>query len=580
MSGPSITSWSRLEPRPRSEAIARTLAAQVRDPLWILTRQWQFGEFQGEDAASPAWVQLNARFSDITGWTPSGGAPTAYQRRAAPLEAVVESEPFSPDDATAVELGQRFEAMLLRAYADAPAALPVPVAELVRLFREAYPFGARPIDPRDRRAQAFRRVCDGRAIDGCALFLAVRNVDVPPDPAIAEAAVRDIVTTTIVAWRGWVLSVFGEPGTGAPPAWQPERLEYGIAVSAHTPDGARVTLAAHPDREGGFSWYAFDQRAVSDVDPEAAGRAITRNLLPMAVRFRGMPNTRWWQFQDRITDLGEIKPDVSELAKLVLMDFMFVHGNDWFVVPFPQEVGTLCRIDRLLVHDVFGGRTLIDRADRRADATSRTTRRWSMFTTSAPDTVEGFADYFVLAPTAGAAMMSGEALETVRFIRDEMANMVWAVESSTENGLGQPWPGRERTRREPTRAAPGAPLATTALRYRIASSVPENWIPFVPVRISPAGEVVLERAVQLGPAPGEPGAPPAIHAAGRILSPPDPYQIREEEVSRGGVTVSRIVRRARWIDGSTHLWIARRKQAGRGEGSSGLRFDQIEKPPA
>jgi hypothetical protein len=32
-------------------------------------------------------------------------------------------------------------------------------------------------------------------------------------------------------------------------------------------------------------------------------------------------------------------------------------------------------------------------------------------------------------------------------------------------------------------------------------------------------------------------------------------------------------------DGSTHLWRTRRKGAGRGEGSSGLRFDTVEQTP-
>jgi hypothetical protein len=32
---------------------------------------------------------------------------------------------------------------------------------------------------------------------------------------------------------------------------------------------------------------------------------------------------------------------------------------------------------------------------------------------------------------------------------------------------------------------------------------------------------------------------------------------------------------ARWIDGSTCVWTAFRKEVGRGEGSSALRFDQL-----
>ena len=73
MTKPSITYWSRLEPRPRSNAIARPLAAPVRDPLWFLTRQWQLGEFRGEDAGSPAFVQITMRQSALTGWRTGNG---------------------------------------------------------------------------------------------------------------------------------------------------------------------------------------------------------------------------------------------------------------------------------------------------------------------------------------------------------------------------------------------------------------------------------------------------------------------------------------------------------------------------
>jgi hypothetical protein len=50
----------------------------------------------------------------------------------------------------------------------------------------------------------------------------------------------------------------------------------------------------------------------------------------------------------------------------------------------------------------------------------------------------------------------------------------------------------------------------------------------------------------------------------------------EEEVARGGVRVVRRFEYTRWVDGKTFLWLARRKTAGAGEGSSGLRFDIVE----
>jgi hypothetical protein len=53
-------------------------------------------------------------------------------------------------------------------------------------------------------------------------------------------------------------------------------------------------------------------------------------------------------------------------------------------------------------------------------------------------------------------------------------------------------------------------------------------------------------------------------------------ELYEEEVPRAGARVRRAYRLARWTDGSTHLWLGTLKSTGRGEGSSGLRFDAME----
>ena len=58
---PAVVGWNRLEGRPRTANFERALRAEVRDALWFLTRQWQFGEFQGEDAGSPVEVRTAVR---------------------------------------------------------------------------------------------------------------------------------------------------------------------------------------------------------------------------------------------------------------------------------------------------------------------------------------------------------------------------------------------------------------------------------------------------------------------------------------------------------------------------------------
>jgi hypothetical protein len=50
----------------------------------------------------------------------------------------------------------------------------------------------------------------------------------------------------------------------------------------------------------------------------------------------------------------------------------------------------------------------------------------------------------------------------------------------------------------------------------------------------------------------------------------------EEKVPREGVRVTRSYQCTRWIDGSSRLWVGRRKGVGCGEGSSGLQFDSLD----
>src|SRR6187431_2063769 len=65
-SRPGITLWNRLEGRPRADKFDRALRAEVRDALWMLTRQWQMGEFQGDDAGSPVLAKIRMDTTRLT----------------------------------------------------------------------------------------------------------------------------------------------------------------------------------------------------------------------------------------------------------------------------------------------------------------------------------------------------------------------------------------------------------------------------------------------------------------------------------------------------------------------------------
>jgi hypothetical protein len=82
--------------------------------------------------------------------------------------------------------------------------------------------------------------------------------------------------------------------------------------------------------------------------------------------------------------------------------------------------------------------------------------------------------------------------------------------------------------------------------------------------------IQLQRA-RMPPITGAPDRKPLS----RILSVAAPYYVNEEEVPRAGKLVTRSYQRGRWLDGATVTWIGRRAAVGRGEGSSGLAFDQV-----
>ena len=55
--------------------------------------------------------------------------------------------------------------------------------------------------------------------------------------------------------------------------------------------------------------------------------------MPATVQFDGMPNTRHWTFEEGATNFGDIDPDTTDIAKLLLIEFGLVYANDWFLLP-------------------------------------------------------------------------------------------------------------------------------------------------------------------------------------------------------------------------------------------------------
>jgi hypothetical protein len=186
------------------------------------------------------------------------------------------------------------------------------------------------------------------------------------------------------------------------------------------------------------------------------------------------------------------------------------------------------------------------------------------------------SDAFFLPPILAASQHS-DPIEEVLFMRDELSNLVWAIERLAPGLSGSPIQRAEayyqRPRPEVEPAEEGEAL--DELVYRLASTTPDHWIPFLPVRIKPGEpDVRLRRAATL--LEGDGGQPRFSRPLGQLLEPGQPdFSLFEEEVPKSGLLVTRQYQYARWLDGSTFLWLSRAKGAGKGEGSAGLEFDRV-----
>jgi hypothetical protein len=567
MRKPSLTYWNRIEPSPRADSLVRGLEAAVRDPVWFLARQWQVGEFLGEDAGSPSTVSVHARLSSFTGWTAGRGDSQPFAMEA-PLESLVEAEDVTPNWLLAVELGQMLARLL-----DEEGASPSARGAFTNAYQVPQPASLSAEERRDQALVRFLRVCAGRAIDGIAAYRqAIISAPAIPAALAIQAGDEGPVAKALGHFLAWVRVTYGAIGRGDAPAWAPALLDHQVAATARTPSGELARLQASVGPYGEFDWFAFDETGRDEAASEEQ-EPIAFSLFPTNVNFSGMPNSRWWQFEDGRFNWTNVDTDRREIAKAMILDFMLVQGTDWFMIPFGQRVGSLAAVDQLLVRDVFGELTLV----RRADAGPRA--GWTMFSTATGDRPQApVTNYFILAPSALRTTLDGPDLEEVRFLRDEQANLVWAVEARTQNGIGTGWPGHERALTYPEEEIAAAATAAPLL-YRLQTNVPVHWIPFPPVQIDSAHRAVaLERAAMQRFVDG---ALVRIEPAGRILNPTNVedahiYRVNEEEVSRSGTRILRAPRRSRWLDGTTHSWTSRQRRAGMGEGSSGLRYDLVE----
>jgi hypothetical protein len=562
---PQIIAYNRLEPRARTEDFTRSLRAEVRDAMWMLTRQWQMGEFEAEDAGSAIDARLLTHETAIDRFAIKGLQGQIYSNEM-PLETIAEREKVPFTTALKVQVGHYF----LRLH-------PAPLrAAYEAAYRTAFAL------PENDEA-AYRGQTDGsnfyqavikRGIDGEKLLAAVADGTLLTKAGIAAADEAQI-TTLGMQLTAWFTRQYAQPGSNTPNAWDPQKLSYDINLAAPRMASRQYLLEAKRYGEGLLDWYSFDlaagaERITLSPEPEPEFKDQTLSFLPAAASFKGMPNPRFWEFEDRQVNFGNLNATTTDQLMLVFAELGLIYGNDWCVIPYPMKVNRLCEIKGLVVTDVFGDRTLITAAGNGAEDNWE---RWSMFNLSNSGNTGYYNKQFFL-PAALSQTLESEPVEKVNFMRDEMTNMVWAIENIIPDATGKGISGDEAADKTGVLPEP-LPDSIAGVRYLLGTSVPENWIPFLPVHKNGSNQgIYLQRASM-----PKLGAPPrdVVKAKGVLLTEvSSPYYVNEEEVPYSGTILIRTYQRTRWYHGETFIWMGRKRTTGNGEGNSNLKFDQID----
>ena len=609
---PSITGFTRLETQPTAISLKTGLQAPLADPLWMLARQWQFNEFQGEDAGTPLKLRFAVEGMAVDAFR-SGHAEDqpwqALNTGAAPIETRVEAEPVWD---THPRLRGEAGLQLLRM---------APNAAVRAALLTAYPLTLKaPTDPEaDEAGLLWHTLFDQRTVDAQALAADLLPLlDAAGKLANLPAALNgvNIATIALENWFAWLTDLVFE-GAQDNPAWQRNRLEYAFALR-----GGNVVLKADEYTDGHVDWEDFRAEAAvgADAAPAVMQQFAVAQRHPSPVRYPGMPAERYWEFEDGQVNFAGAEAGVTDLLRISVTEFALSFGNDWFVTPVRLPVGGLYRVTGFEITDSFG---VISSA---AAFKAVNNTPWTMFQMSADPNLEGLLDNTMFLPDSLDGVQEGAVLEHTLLARDEMANLAWAIEKKVQGVSGEPL---DRDREAKSLAFQqqihfAHELDSPQLAYRLATPVPANWTPLLPVRtvldLEKPLEIQLERA---GMKRFYPEASVEVFGVGGVddkytefldgldaqvnfvtrlaidanlrayvfyprgwllrkdpnapMDLNDKLVLEEEEVPRIGASLKRKFQYARSSDGKSWLWIGRSKVAGRGGAASNLRFDVAEK---
>jgi hypothetical protein len=511
-----IDLYHRLESRRGDRDLDNGFAARVHDPLWFLARQWQMGEHQGENASTPVKVDCLVSRSPIA---PIDGNPE-FDPSIVPAEALVESE---LDDWWT--MGRR-----IRVGAHLAQTVPGLAGNPAALFEDPPP-----------PYEAFAGKIDGRA--------------------------------------AWVLDVpkaaFGgdAPPQDSPDRWNSRRLSYSAKF-----DSSEGALQIDDHRGGPLDWYSAD--ATANAATGNAPQPMPLALIPTPLEYPGAPHSRFWEIENSAVDIGGYAPDTAHFATMLLVELIYSHSDDWFLLPIDVASGSIVSIRQMKVTDSFG--EVYDGSDKLPNGALKYPGL------SAPSDFSIYrcaglpVESLVVWPVAEGPLESAP-LERVQLGVDEQANVLWALERIIDS--------RQASRASllSDAAHPPYPASTPSgdltkprtYAYKPATGIETHWHPYELDWNAAGGPEYVQGgladySLQLPKPMPRPGA--KLLSAGTPEAP-KLHRISAAVMAAGGMELERRWQLSRDINGKPILWIERQRHILRAPPARNMRFDVLEEGP-
>lgn len=582
-----------VEPCIRKDDLTQALSMRVYDPLWMLSRQWQMGEFRANNAGTAVSVKCKVRQEDCS---------------EDPIEPVTEQVNPPIDLMVRVESAMHYIDMLRES--DNPEdrqQLKATIAQLRKDYKidwdssEAHILDCKDTCEAEGDLNAQRRkfvsTFRSKAFDGYQLYLDKKK----------ESSER------AKAYTQWFEEQYFPAGAdgSSNSHWQEQALNYEIDLQtgSHRFIGDRY-------QGGRLSWYTVDDATVGN---STKGVQQIIASLPTPAQYPGAPNKRLWQFEDRSVYMGNSIEQQSK-ANEMFLKFATLYSNDWMLIPLRTDIGKYIVVEEIEVKNTFGFTQKINRRSGFRDNVEPLDEPWQMFTNTKYGTSDGrhVGNGLFYAPQL-VTTIEGKPVEEVELLRDEMANMVWGVEKTVSDGCGftldeqqkavwlkgivddlyeknrkKPEPGKVTVSQNGDINRKGG--GQCAYSYTLQTHVPYNWIPFIPEHKDNNNrdghferwgrEMVLRRGKMpcyIRTKTGfvrQPVLPVSSILRKGLDGGEDQYQplfINEEEVQQTGIRLTKNYQRARWLNGKTYQWLGMYKKLAKFSEKSGLEFDTLHK---